>query len=190
MNEAKRKPADALREARKRDSVAKRGQVLAAIDTMKDSGTPISFAAVARTAEVSTWLVYAAGVREHVEAAMKGQAKSVRRERKSGVGASAASLATDLELARAETRALRGERDRLKQAVQRSLGAQLDQRGTKELTGRVGELQAEVQRVKDELAAARADNAGLLRELEEARDEVVAVREAGRQMFKNVNRSG
>lgn len=29
----------------------------------------------------------------------------------------------------------------------------LDRRGTKELTGRVGELQAEVQRVKDELAA-------------------------------------
>lgn len=66
----------------------------------------------------------------------------------------------------------------------------LDRRGTKELTGRVGELQAEVQRVKDELAAVRADNARLRRELEEAQDEVVAVREAGRQMFKNVNRSG
>ncbi|MDJ0347481.1 hypothetical protein QMK19_40720 [Streptomyces sp. H10-C2] len=104
VSQAKRKPADALREARRRDSVAKRGKVLAAIDAMKDSGTAISFAAVARTAEVSAWLVYAEGVREHVEAAMRGQAKGVRRERKSGVGALAASMATDLKLARAESR--------------------------------------------------------------------------------------
>ncbi|MDJ0347482.1 hypothetical protein [Streptomyces sp. PH10-H1] len=58
------------------------------------------------------------------------------------------------------------------------------------MTERVGELQAEVQRVKDELAAARAQNDSLRRELADAQDEVVAVREAGRQMFKNVNRSG
>lgn len=190
MSEPRRKPGDILREARKRDSVAKRERVLVAIDAMKADGTPITFLAVARTAEVSNWLVYAEGVREHIEAAMKGQAKSVRRERKSGVGASAASMATDLALARADAKALREERDRLRQAVQRGLGAQLDRSGTKELTGRVGELQAEVQRVKDELAKVRAENTALRSELADAQDEVVAVREAGRQMFKNVNRSG
>jgi hypothetical protein len=88
-------------------------------------------------------------------------------------GASAASLATDLELSRAEVKALREERDRLKKAVQRGLGAQLDHSGTRE----------------DELAPGPRAEHRLQRELADAQDEVVAVREAGRQMFKNVNRS-
>ncbi|CAM5384535.1 hypothetical protein SVIRM249S_02200 [Streptomyces viridochromogenes] len=49
---------------------------------------------------------------------MKGQA---------GADASAASLAIDLALVRDENKTLGEERDRLKKAVQRSLGAQLDQ---------------------------------------------------------------
>ncbi|GAA2406325.1 hypothetical protein [Streptomyces viridochromogenes] len=57
-------------------------------------------------------------MREHIEAAMKGQA---------GADASAASLAIDLALVRDENKTLGEERDRLKKAVQRSLGAQLDQ---------------------------------------------------------------
>ncbi|WP_198359602.1 hypothetical protein [Streptomyces fildesensis] len=40
-----------------------------------------------------------------------------------------------------------------------------------------------------ELAAARAQNDSLRCELADAQDEVIAVREAGRQMSKNVNRS-
>ena len=46
----KRTPADVLREARRRDSDRKRDQVFRAVDAMKRDGTPISFAAVARTA--------------------------------------------------------------------------------------------------------------------------------------------
>jgi Family of unknown function (DUF6262) len=183
-----RKPGDALREARRRDSQAKRGKVLAAIDQMKDAGTAITFLAVAREAGVSNWLVYADGVREHIEAAMKGQARTVRRQKAAGSGASSASLATDLELARAEGRALREENARLKRAVQRGLGARLDQEGTKSLEERMGELQTELQRVKDELVAERAASAGLRRELADAQDEVIAVREAGKQMFKSINR--
>lgn len=190
MSGTGRKPADALREARRRDSQAKRGKVLATIDAMKDSGTAITFLGVARAAGVSNWLVYADGVREHIEAAMKGQAKAARRQRESGTGASAASLATDLELARAQIRELRAERDSLKRAVQRSLGARLDQEGVRSATQQIGDLQAEVQKVKDELAAARAENAELKRQLADAQEEVIAVREAGRQLFKSVNRSG
>ncbi|MFZ4162048.1 hypothetical protein ACOZDE_27080 [Streptomyces griseoincarnatus] len=60
-------------------------------------------------------------MREHIEAAMKGQA---------GADTSTASLATDFALIRDENKALGEERDRLKKAVQRSSGAQLDQVGT------------------------------------------------------------
>lgn len=63
---------------------------------------------------------------------MKTQAKAERRTKQAGRDASAASLATDLALVREENKALREERDRLKKAVQRSLGARLDQAGTKE----------------------------------------------------------
>ncbi|MBB5939512.1 DUF6262 family protein [Streptomyces zagrosensis] len=188
MTGARRTPGDTLREARRRDSQTKRGKVLAALDAMKDSGTAITFVGVARAAEVSNWLVYRDGVREHIEAAMKGQDKAARRRREGGAGASVASLATDLELLREENKALRQERDGLKRAVQRSLGAALDQEGARSATQRIGDLQAEIHKVKDELAAARAQNTALKRQLADAQEEVIAVREAGRQMFKSINR--
>lgn len=189
MTGSRRTPGDALREARRRDSQAKRARVLAAVDTMKDSGTAITFLGVARAAGVSNWLVYADGVREHIEAAMKGQDKAARRRREAGSGASAASLATDLELLRAENKTLREERDSLKRAVQRSLGTTLDQAGVKSATQQIGDLRAEIQRVKDELVAVRAENSDVKRKLVDAQEEVIAVREAGRQMFKSINRT-
>ncbi|KNB49022.1 DUF6262 family protein [Streptomyces caatingaensis] len=189
MTATRRTSGDVLRETRRRDSQTKRGKVLAALDEMKDSGTAITFASVARAAGVSTWLVYRDGVREHIEAAMKGQAKAARRRRESGTGASAASLATDLELLRAENKALRQERDGLKRAVQRDLGARLEREGIKSATQQIGDLQAELHKVKDELAAVRAENAELKRQLADAQDEVIAVRDAGRELFKTVNRS-
>ena len=70
----KRTPADVLREARRRDSGRKRDHVFRTVDAMKQNGTPITFAAVARTAKVSQWLVHADGVREYIEAARRTQA--------------------------------------------------------------------------------------------------------------------
>jgi len=66
---AKRRPADALREARKRDSLAKRTRVFQVVDDLKATGEPITFLGVAKAARVSNWLVYAEGVREHIDAA-------------------------------------------------------------------------------------------------------------------------
>ncbi len=69
-----RTPAGVLGESRRLDGARKRQRVRQAIDEMLSSGDPVTFAAVARAARVSTWLVYAGGVREHVEQAMKRQA--------------------------------------------------------------------------------------------------------------------
>ncbi len=63
-----------LREARRRGSLTKRQRVLAAVHEMEQRREPVTFAAVARHARVSTWLVYAEGVREHIETAIKRQA--------------------------------------------------------------------------------------------------------------------
>ena len=183
----KRTPADVLREARKSDSLAKRTRVLAVIDEMKAAGEPVTFLGVARAARVSNWLVYAEGVREHVEAARKGQAAGAAREQRSGTTASAASLATDLELARAELRRTRDERDRLKAKVQRGLGHQVTQAGTTELAARIRDLTAKAVQQDAELAQARTQLAELTAERDTALDEVAGLRTALRQMTRQQN---
>ncbi|MDI3420442.1 DUF6262 family protein [Streptomyces luteolus] len=185
----KRTPGDVLRETRKKDSQAKRAKVLATVDAMKARGETVTFLAVARAAGVSRWLVYAEGVREHIEAAMKSQTKSDRRTKQVGRDASAASLATDLALVREENKALRDDRDRLKKAVQRSLGAQLDQAGNKELTARVNELLGAVERITLERDEIRAERDTLRRRIAEVEDDLAAARAAGKEMFKRINRA-
>ncbi|WP_327357943.1 DUF6262 family protein [Streptomyces sp. NBC_01304] len=188
MSKEPRTSGDVLRQSRKKDSQTKRAKVLATLDAMKAGGETVSFNSVARTAGVSRWLVYAEGVREHVEAAMKSQTKSERRTKQAGREPSAASLATDLALIREENKALREERDRLKKAIQRSLGAQLDQAGTKELTERVNELLTAVERLAVERDEIRADRDDLKARLAEAEDDLAAAREAGKRMLKQINR--
>lgn len=182
---AKRRPADVLREARKRDSLTKRARVLAVVDDMKASGEPITFLGVAKTAGVSNWLVYAAGVREHIEAARKNQQGIQRRQRDSGTTASAASLAVDLELARAELTRTRQERDRLKGKVQRSLGQQVDQSGNLELQRRIQELVEQAQQREAALAQARAERDELRAQLSDTEDTVAALRTSLRQMMRD-----
>jgi chromosome segregation ATPase len=182
-----RTPADVLREARKKDSLAKRSRVLAVIDEMKARDEPVTFLGVARAARVSNWLVYADGVREHVEAARKGQAGQKARAQQAGTTASAAGLATDLEITRAELRRTRDERDRLKAKVQRGLGHQVAQAGTTELAARIRDLTAKVGQQDAELAQARTQLAKLTAERDTALDEVAGLRAALRQMTRQQN---
>ena len=61
--------AAALKAARAKDSQRKRQRTLAALQTLETTGAAITFTAVANAAGVSTWLVYADGIREHIDAA-------------------------------------------------------------------------------------------------------------------------
>jgi hypothetical protein len=135
----KRVPAEVLKAARLRDSQTKRTKVLAVLHDMVARGEPVAFAAVAKTAGVSNWLVYAEGVREHIDAARARQAMHPPKP-STGASVSSAGLKTDLALARQEITALREERDKLKDAVRRQLGQQLDQVGTGKLVARIDEL--------------------------------------------------
>lgn len=182
-----RTSADVLREARKKDSLAKRSRVLAVVEEMKTRDEPITFLGVARAARVSNWLVYARGVREHIEAARKGQAGRKAREQRAGAAVSSESLATDLELARAELRRVRDERDRLKAKVQRGLGHQVSQAGTAELAARIKDLTARLERHDAELTQARAESVRLTSERDTALDEVAGLRVALRQMTRQQN---
>ena len=96
------------------------------IEEMLLAGDPVTFTPVARTARVSTWLVYAEGVREHIQAAIQQQSRQPD-DRRPDDPASIASLRTDLAMARDEIARLRADNDKLRLNAQRLLGQQLDQ---------------------------------------------------------------
>jgi hypothetical protein len=105
-----------LRAARTQDSHDKRRRALTAINALEAAGTPITAAAVARAAGVSTWLLYTDGVREHLDAARRRQAQTSSGPPRAVAPTdqaplTPASLRTDLALARAEISRLRAEHD-------------------------------------------------------------------------------
>ncbi|MGW4217397.1 DUF6262 family protein [Streptomyces bacillaris] len=188
MTKQPRKPAQVLLEARQKASREKRAKVLAVVDEMKSKGEPVTFLAVAKGAGVSNWLVYAEGVREHIEAARNAQGRVQANDRRGGGAATSASLSTDLELARVEVRSLREERDRLKAAVQRGLGQQVAQAGQADLVARIDELTAANQGLADQLAQAEAHRHSLQAVLTETQDDLAAARTALRNMMREQNR--
>ncbi|PJJ03472.1 hypothetical protein BX264_3856 [Streptomyces sp. 2333.5] len=182
----KRVPAQVLAESRRRDSQVKRAKVLAVVDDMAARGEAVTFAAVAKAAGVSNWLVYAEGMREHIEAARNRQAARPARHR-SGNVASTAGLKTDLELARQEIASLRADRDKLKAALQRQLGQQLDQVGTGDLVARVDELTRLNQELASERDALTRENTELTAKLEETEEDLAAARTSLREMIRREN---
>lgn len=184
---AKRKPSEVLAESRRRDSRAKRAKVLAVVDEMVGRGDAVTFATVARTAGVSNWLVYAEGVREHIESARKKQAGDPRRKARAGLSASMASLQTDLELSKQQMTALRAERDQLKAALQRQLGQQLDQVGAADLVARVDELIRQNNALIGERDTLVQEKAELEERLAEADEDLAAARSSLRRMIRSEN---
>jgi hypothetical protein len=181
----KRTPADVLREARRRDSNRKRDQVFRTVDAMKRDGVLITFAAVARAANVSQWLVYADGVREYISAAREAQATEPRRARHTGSGASEASLRTDLELAKQDNRRLRAEVDRLKTALREQLGTQLEVASTQSLRQRIDELTEARNRYCSENSRLAAELDEVRAQLTVADDDLVAARSSLRRMIRD-----
>lgn len=172
-------------EARRRDSTTKRHRAQSTVDTMLAEGTPITFATVARQANVSTWLVYAPGMRDMIEEARTLQQNTT------AVGldqdADARGLGTDLALARAEITRLRAERDQHQQQLRLALGARLDNLAKADLLTRLDELTA----TNTELAASaeqhRLDNQALQARVAELEDDLAAARTSLRRVIRSEN---
>lgn len=184
---AKRTPGEVLTASRRKDSRQKRARVLAVVDEMAARGDAVTFAAVAKTAGVSNWLVYAEGVREHIEAARKKQEAEPRRQARVGLASSPASLATDLELSRQQVAALRAERDQLKAALQRQLGQQLDQIGTADLAARIEELTRQNDELDRTVTGLQREKAELEERLTETEEDLAAARSSLRRMIRAEN---
>jgi AAA domain/Family of unknown function (DUF6262) len=159
-------------------------EVFRAIQEMKRDGTPITFAAVAKVAKVSQWLVYADGVREYIEAARSAQAAEPAQAKRGGRSASEASLRTDLQLAKQDNRRLRGEVDRLKKALRERLGTQLEASSVESLKRRVDELLAANDRYRSENSRLAAELDDAHTQLRAAEEDLAASRTSLRRMIR------
>ncbi|MDL5198693.1 hypothetical protein [Streptomyces sp. ALI-76-A] len=176
-----------LAEARRRHSLDKRARVLTVLATLEKQGKPLTFAAVARAARVSTWLTYASGVREHIEAAQLRQAHSTPPSAATASPPSALSLRTELEIARQEIKGLRDERDRLQAALRHQLGYQLDAIHAADAATRADELTARNQDLTRQLQEASAENVTCRARITALEDDLTAARTSLRRMIRDEN---
>jgi hypothetical protein len=135
----------ALKAARAKDSELKRRRALAALEALEATGASITFTAVAKAAGVSTWLVYAEGIRDLAIA--RDQIKTLRAERDKLQQRLRLQLGAELE---APDRAHLTARVADLETINRRLVAERDARAIEADTAdrRVAELE-------DELSAAR-----------------------------------
>lgn len=184
--------AGALRAARAADSAAKRTRVREAIDTLETAGTPLTATAVARAARVSTWLVYADGMREHLDAARHRQARpSAQHQARLAAGdapPTPASLRTDLALAREEIRRLRTEHGKLRDRLRLQLGAEIDGPDPAALITRVADLETLTRKLTAERDARAAEAHQAQRRIRDLEDDLTAARETLRKVIKDNNR--
>jgi Family of unknown function (DUF6262) len=138
--------------ARQQASRDKRAHTLHTLDRLQQSGVRISFAAVAREAGVSTWLVYNnPELKQAITDAMKHPARHAGPQPWPAESpTSQASLRTDLELARHEIAALRRSERKLRERLQRTLGAEIEQIDRSELVARIDDLETVVAKLRSE----------------------------------------
>jgi hypothetical protein len=183
--------AGALRAARAADSAAKRSRVHEAIGTLEAAGTTVTAAAVARAAGVSTWLVYADGLREHLDAARHRQARPSAIQARPAAGdapPTPASLRTDLALAREEIRRLRTEHGKLRDRLRLRLGAEIDGPDPAALITRVADLETLARKLTAERDARAAEAHQAQRRIRDLEDDLTAARETLRKAIKDNNR--
>ncbi|MEU6370313.1 DUF6262 family protein [Streptomyces sp. NPDC046931] len=176
-----------LAQARRRASLDKRQRVLTALTALEQQGKKITHAAVARTAGVSTWLTYAEGIREHIEAAQQRQQPTIPPP--AHTRSTTATLITELELARQEIRTLREDRERMRQAIRHQLGQQLDALGTTHLTQRLDDLTRDKQRLEDRLQRATENSNALQARVTTLEADLAAARTSLRRMIREENTS-
>jgi hypothetical protein len=185
--------ARAMLAARAKASHDKRRRVLATVQALEAAGTPVTPAAVATAAGVSTWLVYADGVREHIQAARqrqteRGHAPEPAPPPARGKPVTQASLRADLAVARNEIRRLRAERDTLRGRLRLQLGAEIDGPDRADLIARLAALEAASRQLAAERDARAAEASHAQRRVRELEDELTAARESLRRAIRQANR--
>jgi hypothetical protein len=183
----------AMLAARAKDSHDKRQRVLAAVQALEAAGKPVTATTVATAAGVSTWLAYADGIREHVQAAQRrqpwrepGPGKAASPSR--GEPLTQASLRADLAVAREQIRQLRAERDKLRDRLRLQLGAEIDGPDRAELIARVESLEAASRKLAAERDARTAEASNAQTRIRELENDLTAASEGLRRVIRQANR--
>jgi chromosome segregation ATPase len=176
--------SEAMIGARRSDSSTKRARVRSTLEQMAADNTPITFASVARAAQVSTWLVYTPGVREAIEAARTRQPAPDPASRSHP---NTLAVATDLALARAEIARLRGERDEQQRQLRLALGARMDNIAKADLLTRLDELTRHNTQLAADITKYQTDNRELTARVIDLEDDLTAARTSLRRMIRSEN---
>ncbi|MFE3474066.1 DUF6262 family protein [Streptomyces bacillaris] len=178
-----------LRVSRAKDSEDKTKRALDVVDDLLRSGRRITVAQVARDASVSTWFVYnRPQVHQAVQGGISAQRTRGRQDSHTPEASqvSPAGLRTDLALAREEIKDLKKERDRLRNRVRLSLGAELEDVNQNELIERVQQIEQRNTALEQALAKAKDQIAALEGQLREAEDDLTAARASLRRAVRAV----
>ncbi|MFG2628724.1 DUF6262 family protein [Streptomyces sp. NPDC048473] len=178
-----------LRVSRAKDSEDKTRRALDAVDGLLRSGRRITVTQVAREASVSTWFVYnQPQVHQAVQDGITAQRARGRQNSliPEASQVSQAGLRTDLALAREEIKDLKKERDRLRNRVRLSLGAELEGVNRNELIERVQQIEQRNTALEQALSEARDQIAALEGQLREAEDDLTAARASLRRAMRSV----
>ncbi len=177
--------------ARQQASRDKHVHTLNTLTHLQQSGARISFAAVAREAGVSTWLVYnSPEVKQAITNAMKMQARQPDPPPRSADSpTSHAGLRTDLELARHEIAALRRSERKLRDRLQRTLVAEIEQVDRSELVARIADLETIVATLRTENTTLAEANARLTQLATQHRDDLDAANVLLRRYRKEASRA-
>ncbi|NMN99016.1 DUF6262 family protein [Antrihabitans stalactiti] len=134
--------ADKLIAARKQASRDKHKHTLITLNRLLQTGTRISFAGVAREAGVSTWLLYNnSELKQAITTGMQRPPQPLTSPPQAPSEASANSMRADLELARHEITVLRRSERKLRERLQRTLGAEIEQIDRADLIARITDLE-------------------------------------------------
>jgi hypothetical protein len=142
---------------------------------------------------VSTWLVYADGIREHLDTARQHQATDSTPPLAAGSPTgqqpvTAAGLRTDLAVARHEIHRLRTDLDKLRGRLRLQLGAKIEQPDRAELITRAAAMEAANRQFLAERDARTAQADTAQRRVEQLEDELTAARESLRRLIRATNR--
>ncbi|MFH5228155.1 DUF6262 family protein [Antrihabitans spumae] len=182
---------DKLIAARQQVSRDKHERTLTTLHRLLQSGARISFAGVAREAGVSTWLLYnSPELKQAIHSGMQRHPQPEPPTSSRGQSHAAPDgLRTDLELARHEIAVLRRSERKLRDRLQRTLGAEIEQIDRSELVARIADLETAIATLRTDNADLAAANASLTRLNAEQHDNLETANILLRRYMKEASRS-
>jgi hypothetical protein len=181
---------DKLIAARRQVSRDKRAHTLQTLIRLAESGARISFARLAREAGVSTWLLYNSPELKQAVTDAMNQPTPVRPHdpRSRSAQSSPASLRTDLELARHEIATLRQSERKLRERLQRTLGAEIEQVDRSELLAQITDLETLVAKLRTDNTELADANTRLTQLVAQQHDDLDTTNTLLRRYMKEASR--